>query len=131
MRIRTRSTVVLAAATAGAVAVAWTGPAQADPFTVTTSCSNPYTGAQAGPTSFDVEIPAAAVVGQEAAVRVSFTFTNNSGFDITDVNTVTQAIATTGTGQNPITVTAGSQGAVPNGGSLTVVETGTWTPDTT
>jgi hypothetical protein len=45
------------------------------------------------------------------------------------VNTFTQAIATTGTAQNPVTVTAGSQGAVPNGASVSVIESGAWTPD--
>lgn len=44
-------------------------------------------------------------------------------------NSFTQAIATTGTAENPVTVTAGSQGAVANGASVTVTESGTWTPD--
>jgi len=120
---------LLAAVAASVLAMVWTSPARADVFTVTTTCTNPYTGSQAGPTSFDVQIPAATVVNQAVPVVVSFTFTNSSGYNITDVNTVQQTIATTGTAQNPITVTAGSQGAVPNGTSHTVVQTGTWTPD--
>ena len=120
---------LLAAATASSLVLAWISPAKADPFTVTTLCSNPYTGSQAGPTSFDVQIPAAVVVGEAVPVAVSFTFTNASGFNIDDVNNIRQNIAATGTGQNPVTVTAGSQGPVPNGASLTVTQTGTWTPD--
>lgn len=126
---RIRAKVLLAAATASSLAMAWISPAQADPYTVTTSCSNPYTGSQAGPTAFDVQIPATATVGQAVPVSVAFTFTNASGFNIDDVNNIRQNIATTGTGQNPVTVTAGSQGPVPNGANLTVTQTGTWTPD--
>jgi hypothetical protein len=118
-----------AVATIGAVAVIASAPAHADTITATTTCTNPYTAAQAGPSSFDVEIPSAAVVGNTVDVTVSFAFTNNSGYDLSDANTFSQAIATTGTAENPVTVTAGSQGAVPNGSSVTVTETGTWTPD--
>jgi hypothetical protein len=105
------------------------GPARADTITTSTTCTNAYTGAAAGPSSFDVEIPATAVVGDPVAVTVSFPFTNSSGYDLSDANSFTQAIATTGTGENPVTVTAGSQGAVPNGTTITVTESGTWTPD--
>ena len=122
---------------AGAAATAAVGaggllsvtPASADTITSTTTCTNPYTAAQAGPSSFDVEIPATAVVGDTVDVTVSFSFTNSSGYDISDLNSFTQAIATTGTAENPVTVTAGSQGAVANGDSVTVTESGTWTPD--
>ncbi|HKT05136.1 MAG TPA: hypothetical protein VJT31_36940 [Rugosimonospora sp.] len=62
-------------------------------------------------------------------MRVTFTFTNNSGFNVSDLNTFSQTIATTGTATNPVTVTAGSQGAVANGASVTVTESGTWTAD--
>jgi hypothetical protein len=120
-----------AAATAavGAGGLLTVTPASADTITSTTTCTNPYTSAQAGPSSFDVEIPATAVVGDTVDVTVSFSFTNSSGYDISDLNSFTQAIATTGTAENPVTVTAGSQGAVANGDSVTVTESGTWTPD--
>jgi len=127
MRIAVRC--LVAAATASALGLVWTAPANADAIAATTTCTNPFTSAQAGPSSFDLEVPATAVVGQDVQVTVSFDFANNSGYDISDLNTITQAIATTGTSQNPVTVTAGSQGAVPNGTSVTVTETGTWTPD--
>jgi len=119
----------LAAAAATVVGLLWMSPASADTISSTTTCTNPYTGAQAGPSSFDVEVPASTVVGTAVPVTVSFSFTNNSGYDVSDVNGFTQAIATTGTAQNPVTVTAGSQGAVANGASVTVTESGTWTPD--
>lgn len=118
-----------ALATIGAVTVMASAPAHADTITGTTTCTNPYTAAQAGPSSFDVEIPSTAVVGNTVNVTVSFAFTNSSGYDLSDANSFTQAIATTGTAENPVTVTAGSQGAVPNGSSITVTESGTWTPD--
>jgi hypothetical protein len=117
---------VAATVAAGLMAAA---PARADTIPASTTCSNPYTGSQAGPSSFDVGIPATAVVGDQVDVTVSFTFTNSSGYDISDLNSFTQAIATTGTAENPVTVTAGSQGAVPNGSAVTVTESGTWTPD--
>ena len=117
------------AATVAAAGLAAAGPASADTISASTTCSNPYTGSQAGPAAFDVEIPAAAVVGDPVDVTVSFAFTNSSGYDVSDLNGFTQAIAATGTAQNPVTVTAGSQGAVPNGSSVTVTESGTWTPD--
>jgi hypothetical protein len=121
---------------AAATAAAGTGgcllsvaPASADTITSSTTCTNAYTGAQAGPSSFDVEIPSTAVVGDTVDVTVSFSFSNDSGYDISDLNSFTQAIATTGTAENPVTVTAGSQGEVANGSSITVTESGTWTPD--
>jgi hypothetical protein len=125
-RLASAAAVAATVAAAGLMAAA---PAHADTISASTTCSNPYTGAQAGPSSFDVEIPAAAVVGDQVDVTVSFAFTNSSGYDISDLNSFTQAIATTGTAENPVTVTAGSQGEVPNGSSVTVTETGTWTPD--
>jgi hypothetical protein len=126
--IRSVSKSVLAGAVASFVSVAGVGPARADTFPVTTSCTNPYTGEQPGPTAFDVQLPSTAVVGQSVPVSVSFTFTNASGYNIDDVNNFSQTIATTGPAPNPLTVTAGSLGAVPNGNSLTVTQTGTWTP---
>jgi len=125
-RLASAAAVAAIVAAAGLMAAA---PAHADTIAASTTCSNPYTGSQAGPSSFDVEIPAAAVVGDQVDVTVSFAFTNSSGYDISDLNGFTQAIATTGTAENPVTVTAGSQGEVPNGSSVTVTETGTWTPD--
>jgi hypothetical protein len=118
-----------AAAVAGAAALTASASASADTITTTSTCTNPYTAAQAGPSSFDVEIPPATVVGNTVNVTVSFAFTNNSGYDLSDVNGFTQAIATTGTAENPVTATAGSQGAVANGSAVTVTESGTWTPD--
>lgn len=120
---------VAVAVLVGAAGLTWSGSASADTITGTTTCTNPYTGAQVGPSSFDVEIPAASVIGDPVNVTVSFPFTNNSGYDLSDANSFTQAIATTGTAENPVTVTAGSQGAVPNGSSVTVTESATWTPD--
>ena len=117
------------AATAAAAGLLAATPAHADTISASTTCSNAYTGAQAGSSSFDVEIPATAVVGDQVDVTVSFAFTNTSGYDISDLNSFTQAIATTGTAENPVTVTAGSQGALANGDSVTVTESGTWTPD--
>ena len=127
---------VAAVAAVGAFAVASSAPAHADTttaspttITATTTCTNAYTGAQAGPSSFDVAIPDAAVVGDTDDVTVTFPFTNNSGYDLTDANSFTQAIATTGTAENPVTVTAGSQGAIANGATANVTESGTWTAD--
>jgi hypothetical protein len=120
---------VAVAALAAAAGLMSSGPARADTITSTTTCTNPYTGSQAGPSSFDVEVPATAVVGDTVDVTVSFPFTNASGYDLSDANSFTQAIATTGTAENPVTVTAGSQGAVTNGSTVTVTESGTWTPD--
>jgi hypothetical protein len=127
--IKTGVKYVLAAATAGALSLVWMAPASADTISSSTTCTNAYTGSQAGPSSFDVEVPATATVGTAVTVTVAFSFTNSSGYAISDVNSFTQAIATTGTSQNPVTVTAGSQGAVANGSSVTVTESGTWTPD--
>ncbi len=127
--IRTGVRYALAAAAATTVGLMLVTPANADTIASTTTCTNPYTAAQAGPSSFDVQVPATAVVGTPVTVTVSFSFTNSSGYDVSDVNGFTQAIATTGTSQNPVTVTAGSQGAVANGSSVTVTESGTWTPD--
>ena len=125
-RLASAAAVAAIVAAAGLMAAA---AAHADTIAASTTCSNPYTGSQPGPSSFDVEIPAAAVVGDQVDVTVSFAFTNSSGYDINDLNGFTQAIATTGTAENPVTVTAGPQGEVPNGSSVTVTETGTWTPD--
>lgn len=121
---------LLAAGAATAISLMSMAPASAETITSSTTCTNAYTGAQAGPSSFDVEVPSTAVVGTPVNVTVSFAFTNSSGYSISDLNSFTQAIATTGTAENPITVTAGSQGAVENGSSITITESGTWTPDT-
>jgi hypothetical protein len=120
---------VAVAVLAGAAGLISSGSAHADTVTSTTTCTNPYTGSVAGPSSFDVEIPATAVVGDAVNVTVTFPFTNNSGYDLSDTNSFTQAIATTGTAENPVTVTAGDGGAVANGATITVTATGTWTPD--
>jgi hypothetical protein len=125
-RLLAGSAVAALAVAAGLIS---SGPARADTITSSTTCTNPYTGSVVGPSSFDVEIPATAVVGDTVDVTVTFPFTNNSGYDLSDANSFTQAIATTGTAENPVTVTAGSQGAVSNGGTVTVTESGTWTPD--
>jgi len=127
--IKTRVTSLLAAVTAGLLSLVVSAPASADTITSSTTCTNAYTGSQTGPSSFDIEVPATATVGVAVTVTVAFSFTNSSGYRVSDVNSFTQAIATTGTSQNPVTVTAGSQGAVPNGSSVTVTESGVWTPD--
>lgn len=129
--IKSRSKALLAVVTAGALTMTWAGPARADTFTVTTQCSNPFTDPQAGPTSFDLSVPAAAVVGQATAVTASFSFANNSGYAIDDLNTFSQPVtAVNGSDTSTVTLSAGSQGAVPNGSSVTVTETGSWTPTT-
>jgi hypothetical protein len=129
--IKSRSKALLAVVTAGALTMTWAGPARADSFTVTTSCSNPFTPAQAGPTTFDLTVPATAVAGQPAAVTATFAFTNTTGVDIDDLNTFSEPVtAVNGSDTSTVTLTAGSQGAVPNGSSVTVTETGTWTPTT-
>lgn len=126
--IRTGIRCVLVAIAAGAVAIMSVVPANAATITSATTCTNSFTGSQAGPSSFNVQIPATAVVGTAVPVTVAFTFVNNSGYAITNLTNFSQAIATTGTAQNPITATAGSQGAVANGASVTVTESATWTP---
>ena len=73
MRRLAAAAAVAATVAAGLMAAA---PAHADTISASTTCSNPYTGSQAGPSSFDVEIPAAAVVGDQVDVTVSFAFTN-------------------------------------------------------
>jgi hypothetical protein len=120
---------LLAAGAATAIGLMSMAPASAATITSSTTCTNAYTAAQAGPSSFDVEIPSTAVVGTPVNVTVSFAFANSSGYSISDLNSFSQAIATTGTAQNPVNVTAGSQGAVASGSSVTVTESGTWTPD--
>jgi hypothetical protein len=127
-RVKRLLTGSAAIAAASASSLMFVAPASADTITQSTTCTNPYTAAQAGPSSFDVQIPSAVSVGQAVPITVSFTFTNNSGYTISDLNSFTQSIATTGPADNPTTVTAGSQGSVANGSSVTVTESGTWTP---
>ncbi len=123
---------IAVAVLAGAAGLISSGPARADTITAATTCTNGFTGSTAGPSSFDVEVPANTVVGDTVNVTVSFPFTNNSGFDLSDANSFTQAIATTGTSENPVTVTGtGSTGPVANGATVTVNASGTWTPDQT
>jgi hypothetical protein len=124
-----KTRIYLVAATAAAASLMWMAPAAATTVTSSTTCSNPFTGPQAGPSSFDLVVPATATVGTAVPVTVSFTFVNSSGYAISDLNSFSHAVATTGTGQNPLTLTAGSQGTVANGASVTVTERGTWTPD--
>jgi hypothetical protein len=119
--------VAVLAGTAGLIS---SGPARADTITAATTCTNPFTSPMAGPSSFDLEVPANTIVGSAVNVTVTFPFTNNSGFNVSDANSFTQAIATTGTSENPVTVTGtGSTGPVANGGTVTVTASGTWTPD--
>jgi len=101
--MRRLASVAAIAATVAAASLMAAAPAHADTISASTTCSSPYTGSQAGPSSFDVEIPAAAVVGDRVDVTVSFAFTNSSSYDISDLNSFTQAIATTGTAENPVT----------------------------
>ena len=52
-RLASAAAVAATVAAAGLMAAA---PARADTVPASTTCSNPYTGSQAGPSSFDVEI---------------------------------------------------------------------------
>lgn len=121
----------LIAATAAAAALALASPvlaataASAETVPATTSCSNPFTGAQPGPSSFTFTVPATVHPGDTVPVQLSFSVANNSGFDITDLNSFAMP------GALPVALSAGSQGAVPNGGAATVTLTGTWSPTTT
>ncbi len=51
-RLASAAAVAATVAAAGLMAAA---PARADTIPASTTCSNPYTGSQAGPSSFDVE----------------------------------------------------------------------------
>lgn len=125
---RRRRLIALAAA---AAAMALASPvlaataAAAETVPATTSCSNPFTGAQPGPSSFTFTVPATIHPGDTVPIQLSFAVANNSGFSITDINTFAMPDAL------PVALSAGSQGAVPNGGSSTVTLTGTWSPTTT
>ena len=111
---------------AGLASVALTAPAAyAETITSATICANPFTGAQAGPSSFTFTVPTTIHPGDSVAVQLSFTVANSSGFPITDLNTFSMAGAT------PVALTAGSQGAVANGSSVTVTLSGTWSPAAT
>jgi hypothetical protein len=121
---------IAVAVLAGAAGLISSGPARADTITASTTCTNPFTSPMTGPSSFDLEVPADTVVGTAVNVTVTFPFTNNSGFDVSDANSFTQAVATTGTAENPVTLTGtGSTGPVANGSTVTVTASGTWTPD--
>jgi hypothetical protein len=121
---------VLAAATASAalalpcITLA-SSAASAETIAATTSCANPFTGAQAGPSSFTFTVPATIHPGDSVPVQLSFDFANTSGFSITDVNSFSMP------GAAPVALTAGSQGAIANGASATVTLTGTWSPSAT
>ena len=99
--------------------------ASAETVAATTSCSNPFTGAQPGPSSFTFTVPTTIHPGDSVPIQLSFAVANNSGFDITDINTFSMP------GALPVALTAGSQGAVANGGAATVTLTGTWSPTAT
>jgi hypothetical protein len=99
--------------------------AQAETIAATTTCTNPYTAAQAGPSSFTFTVPELIHVGDSVPIQLSFVFTNNSGFDITDINSFSMS------GAAPVALAAGSQGAVANGGTADVTLTGTWSPTAT
>lgn len=96
--------------------------AQAETITAPTTCTNPYTSAQAGPSSFTFTVPSLIRVGTKVPVELSFVFTNDTGFAITDLNTFSMSKAT------PVALTAGSQGPVANGATKDVTLAGTWTP---
>ena len=116
--------VALPGATAAAVALTATA-ASAETVAATTSCSNPFTGAQPGPSSFTFTVPTTIHPGDSVPIQLSFAVANNSGFSITDLNTFSMPDAL------PVALTAGSQGAVANGGAATVTLTGTWSPTAT
>lgn len=121
----------LIAAAAAAAAMALASPvlaataAAAETVPATTSCSNPFTGAQPGPSSFTFTVPTTIHPGDSVPIQLSFAVANTSGFDITDINSFSMP------GALPVALTAGSQGAVANGSSATVTLTGTWSPTTT
>lgn len=110
-------------AAVGLSSIVMTSPAaHAEVIETATECANPFTGSQAGPSSFSLTAPTTIHVGDSVPIQFSFTFVNNSGFPITDLNSFSMPGAT------PVALTAGSQGAVANGGSVTVAMTGTWSP---
>jgi hypothetical protein len=115
---------VLAGSVVAAAALTATA-ASAETVAATTSCSNPFTGAQPGPSSFTFTVPTTIHPGDSVPIQLSFAVANNSGFDITDINTFSMP------GALPVALTAGSQGAVANGSSATVTLTGTWSPTAT
>lgn len=96
--------------------------AQAETITAATTCTNPYTAAQAGPSSFTFTVPSLIRTGTTVPIKLSFVFTNTSGIAITDLNTFSMSGAT------PVALTAGSQGGVANGGTANVTLAGTWSP---
>jgi len=99
--------------------------ARAETFTASTTCTNPYTAAQAGPSSFTFTVPAVIHVGKSVPVQLSFVFANSTGYSITDINSFSMSKAT------PVALTAGSQGGVANGAEKTVTLAGTWAPKAT
>jgi hypothetical protein len=99
--------------------------ASAETVAASTSCANPFTGAQPGPSSFTFTVPATIHPGDSVPIQLSFAVANNSGFSITDINSFSMP------GALPVALTAGSQGAVANGSSATVTLTGTWSPTAT
>jgi len=111
---------------AAAVALLGVAPApaaaSAETAEAATTCANPFTGAQPGPSSFTFTVPSTIHVGDSVAIQLSFAIANTSGFPITDLNTFAMPAAA------PVALTAGSQGAVADGGSATVTLTGTWSP---
>jgi len=123
---RTRWRRLIAGAAAGftlstaSIALASTA-AQAETISATTTCTNPYTAAQAGPTSFAFTVPTLIRVGDKVTIKLGFVFTNNSGVAITDLNSFSMP-------GKPVTLTAGSQGAVANGATKAVTLTGSWAP---
>lgn len=121
--------VIATIAAVGAANVALAAPAFADTVAAPTTCTNAFAAPQAGPSSFDVDIPSTVVAGQPVPVTVTFAFTNSSSFRISDIDRFTQTIATTGPAANPLTVTAGSRGPLAAGATYTITESGTWTPD--
>jgi hypothetical protein len=94
--------------------------AQAETIAATTTCTNPYTSAQAGPSSFTFTVPTVIHTGDSVPIQLSFDFANTSGYDLSDVNSFSMASAT------PVALAAGSQGAIANGATKTITLTGTW-----
>jgi hypothetical protein len=99
--------------------------AQAETITAPTTCTNPYTAAQAGPSSFTFTVPSLIRVGSKVPIELSFVFANSTGIAITDITSFSMSGAT------PVALTAGSQGGVANGGTADVTLAGTWVPKAT
>jgi len=118
-----RMTSALAAMAVGLAGVALVPvAARAETSTAATTCANPFTGSQAGPSEFTFTVPSTIHTGDTVEVRLTLAVANSSGFPVTDLNTFSMAGAT------PVPLSAGSQGPVADGASAAVTLTGSWSP---